>query len=334
MSRALELYKDIAERGEYAIDELIALRTSEETYLDFKRMATVAGDRALAEDDRNNLAKAISGFGNTDGGIIVWGVDCRSKKDGADVAGKKCPTADAAHLRSLIENAISGLTVPSHGLVVSRVIARDDGSGFVVTHIPPSNNVPIQSLRDFKYYMRAGSNFLPMIHALLAGLFGRRPAPKLSVDFQRKDCARSGDNGELLLLAEISVLNDGPTIAEDIFVTVKDQCAGNTTVRVSSRKDTRFEDVFSGNTMHSILSKSGARLPPGMSAKVLALSVVIPASPTGDLSILITAGCAGAAPAHFELQSSHSRLEHAVKLFHHSSDFEYVADRAFGLTDD
>ncbi len=31
----------------------------------------------MHEDDRKTLAEALSGFANSDGGVIVWGVDCR-----------------------------------------------------------------------------------------------------------------------------------------------------------------------------------------------------------------------------------------------------------------
>ena len=48
--------------GEQAIDGFILERQSEELFLDFKRSSdNGAGDR-LSDRDRDNLAKAISGF--------------------------------------------------------------------------------------------------------------------------------------------------------------------------------------------------------------------------------------------------------------------------------
>ncbi len=46
--------------------------------LDFKAASINAAP--MQDGDRKTLAKAISGFANADGGIVVWGVDCRHGK--------------------------------------------------------------------------------------------------------------------------------------------------------------------------------------------------------------------------------------------------------------
>ena len=33
-------------------------------------------------EERRNFAKAVSGFANSDGGLIVWGIDARPNSDG------------------------------------------------------------------------------------------------------------------------------------------------------------------------------------------------------------------------------------------------------------
>jgi hypothetical protein len=76
MDRAEEIFKRILDQGEAAIDNFILSRTSEELFLDFKRSSDKGTGPVLSQIDRNNLAKAISGFGNFEGGVIVWGVDC------------------------------------------------------------------------------------------------------------------------------------------------------------------------------------------------------------------------------------------------------------------
>ena len=46
----------------------------ENLLLDFKQV----NDAELTnKDDRKNLAKALSGFSNSSGGLIVWGIDAR-----------------------------------------------------------------------------------------------------------------------------------------------------------------------------------------------------------------------------------------------------------------
>lgn len=80
MGRAEDLFERLKQGGETAIDELIEQRQAEELFLDFKRSADGASGRRLHDNDRQNLARAISGFGNSEGGVIIWGVDCRERR--------------------------------------------------------------------------------------------------------------------------------------------------------------------------------------------------------------------------------------------------------------
>jgi hypothetical protein len=147
MGRPEELFEDLCARGEDAIGDFITDRASEELYLDFKRSADEGKGAKLAQKDRDNLAKAISGFGNTAGGVIVWGIDCRTDSGGADVAKAPFyPVHDAQRFKSWLEGAVRGATIPSHGGIIHSVTAlRSDGSGFVSTLVPPSDNPPLQS---------------------------------------------------------------------------------------------------------------------------------------------------------------------------------------------
>jgi hypothetical protein len=77
MSRAQELFDQLRSGGEQLIDEFIAEGHTEDLFLDYKRSTDCGGSRHLHANDWNNLAKAISGFGNSEGGVVLWGVDCR-----------------------------------------------------------------------------------------------------------------------------------------------------------------------------------------------------------------------------------------------------------------
>ena len=93
MGRAEDLFKRLSDGGETEIDRLIVDRQSEELFLDFKRSADDGRGNRLHDNDRTNLAKAISGFGNSEGGVIVWGVDCRNQDNRGDVARAKSGAA-------------------------------------------------------------------------------------------------------------------------------------------------------------------------------------------------------------------------------------------------
>ncbi len=116
--------------------------------------------KVLHSRDRNNLAKAISGFGNSEGGVVIWGLDCAKDLDGADAVKAKYLILDVKKLASWIEGAVSGCTIPPHSGVVNHPVHTDETEqGFVVTYIPKSENVPHQVIGENRYYIRAGPHF-------------------------------------------------------------------------------------------------------------------------------------------------------------------------------
>ena len=102
MDRAKDLFEKIKKEGVSAIEELILTRKSEELFLDFKQSSDNGSRRVLSDEDRKNLAKAVSGFGNSAGGVIIWGLQCSPGKDGADVVDKKAFLQDAKKFFNLI----------------------------------------------------------------------------------------------------------------------------------------------------------------------------------------------------------------------------------------
>jgi len=55
--------------------------------------------------------KAIGGFGNSEGGVIVWGIDCRNLPALGDIANAKFPIDNPSMFKSWLEGAVSGCTV-------------------------------------------------------------------------------------------------------------------------------------------------------------------------------------------------------------------------------
>jgi len=89
-------------------------RAAESLFLDFKRSSNNGVGKKLSQNDRSNLARAISGFGNSEGGVILWGIDCRNDENFADVAQAKFPLEDAQKFASWLEGAVSSSTIPPH----------------------------------------------------------------------------------------------------------------------------------------------------------------------------------------------------------------------------
>lgn len=91
MSRAEDLFARIEVGGEAYIDELIDTRKSEESFLDFKRSANHGGSPRLHPDDLKNLSRSLSGFSNSEGGVVIWGSTVRVIRPSVTWPGQRCP---------------------------------------------------------------------------------------------------------------------------------------------------------------------------------------------------------------------------------------------------
>jgi hypothetical protein len=299
MGRAEELFNRMKHGGAAEVHAMISAAIVEELFLDYKQSSTVLPANKLSDNDRKNLAKAIAGFGNSEGGVIVWGVDCRHTPHG-DVPTKAVPITQPLALKTLFDGAIGGLTLPPHSGVenLSHVDAPAD-HGFVITYIPPGTYVPYQTLfPKQEYYIRAGSNFLPTPHGVLAGLFGRAPQPILS-PIVRLGIVRRNDLRDMLLRLDVSVVNKGRGFAEDIFCIVQASWPRSSAVQYpfdlgNGRRAWRTtgdgQDCFTalfGDTL----------LPPGAQQTALSIHLSTREVGLGDYAFSVSFGCRGGAGA-------------------------------------
>jgi len=226
MGPAEEIFEKLKRDGESAIDRFIEIRQAESFYLDFKRSEDGGrGPKKLTEKDQNHFAKAISGFGNSEGGVLVWGVSASKDVDYADVAKAKIPIENVARFVGWLNETVSTRTVPPHTSVQSHGIDIGGNRGFVVTLIPKSERAPHQAIPEEKYYLRAGSSFRTVPHAVLAGMFGRRPQATLGEQYGIKAIKISEANGgrvsELEVSLEFRIYNQGPVTARELFSDIR-----------------------------------------------------------------------------------------------------------------
>lgn len=217
MGRAQVLFDEIRGEGEARIDRFIAEKHVEELIIDYKRSADDGATlTTLHDDDKKNLAKAISGFGNSEGGVILWGIECSRDRNGRDIPTTKRPLKDAKRFQSQIERNISGCTIPVHSEVQNYAVVAPDGSGCVATIVPRSSLSPHQVAGDCRYYIRAGSSFVPASHSVLLGLLDRRPAPEPFLMFAFKPA--SLDRGTAELQIGLQFVHHGPGLLEDCYL--------------------------------------------------------------------------------------------------------------------
>lgn len=311
MGRAEDIFENIKQNGENAIDQFIATRKSEELFFDYKLSADNGAGRKLHDNDRNNLAKAISGFGNSEGGVVVWGVDCRTNSSGADVPDKSRPIEDVDKFVSWLEGSVSGCTVPPHSGVRSiPVKIGTTNKGFVASYIPKSNSAPHQMVGTLQYYMRAGSNFMPVPHGVLAGMFGRRPQPNV---YHRPAIlpARLVQGRYMQIDTSFLIHNEGPGIAYDLFfnIMVHYQPGAQCVINMKSINDGCWVCWNTVGRQFSMISQPHIRLAPESYIDSMVMEILLQPPFDSPLHIEGICGSGGAPPYKFSLVRNQSEVE-------------------------
>lgn len=176
----MDLEKAFSELSLDDIDRYIAESQEENLNLDFK---VINRSDLTHADDKKNLSKALSGFANSSGGIVIWGLDGRKNASGIDCAyGKKEIKPLSLFVSRLNELTGEGVYPPVAG-VRHRPVPLSDDAGFAVTIVPESDSGPhMAKLGEDRYYKRSGDSFYRMEHYDVQDMFGRRRRPELKLN--------------------------------------------------------------------------------------------------------------------------------------------------------
>ena len=309
MSRAQEIFDKVLSDGESALDFYIDTRKSEELFLDFKLSSNCGDDNKLSQNDRNSFSKAISGFGNSEGGVIVWGIDCSSDSKGADVAKNKKLIKDPNRFASLLNSAVSGCTIPPHPHVRNEPIEINDNEGYVISYIAKSYYSPHQVVGKLQYYMRAGSSFMPVPHQVLSGMFGKQPQPIVIHQFEKNPV--QVDNGIITMNIGFLLKNIGPTLAFDVYFTciILSSIGKNCEIAFESLDTNYWTGRFSFGRQISAVLKPEIKLPPEDYVCPTRISIKVIPPIEKDLEIRASFGCSGSEPKRFRIYNSLDNLK-------------------------
>jgi hypothetical protein len=192
--------------------------TREEEWLDFKLFVN-------DNDVKETWSTVLSGFANTGGGVLVWGIDARKGPDGIDAACAAVPIAEPSKLVSRLKELHRVATdPPTIGVEIREFLDAGSSEGFVVCHVPESKSKPhrAEHVKNKPYYIRAGDSFTVAPPPLLRSLFYPKTSAKLRVSvvpcWDEWDGVRFAPFPRLKFSLEIE--NDGTATARDVFVTV------------------------------------------------------------------------------------------------------------------
>ncbi len=261
MDTAERLFQSIRLQGLDIIREWIAEGYREDLHLDFKRKSSpqLIG---LSEDDRRNFSKALSGFANSDGGVIVWGIDAPGSGSGIR---EMVAIHEPNKFAELLDSMISRLVNPQVDGVENHVILAEAGRGFVVTLIPRSILAPHRAEASGlkHYYKRYGDSFKPVEHYELEYMFGKRlhPRPHLFWDVEVLRTHRKTRNARCQL--RIGITNLGRAIAR--FVCLRIRYDATSSYRISNKYQPdliHYSQVQKASRSHFL--KITARAQPGL----------------------------------------------------------------------
>lgn len=198
---------DFFDIEEYNIDDITALidnEAEESVHLDFK----AAG--ALSKDDKKKaeIAKDVSAFANSDGGVIVYGIEEQEHKAHA-LSYIDGNTYTKEWLEQVIQDNIQRRI---EGLKIFPI--REDGDitkTIYIVKIPRSSNTPHMSA-DKCYYKRNNFRSVKMEEYEVRDLFYRESTPSLKI--AGYDLYKEYEEDEYITFGFIAqVWNDSNTIA-------------------------------------------------------------------------------------------------------------------------
>ena len=306
MSRAHELFERLRDGGCSALEQILADREPESFFLDFKRSPHDGASKTLAAEDNKNLSKAISGFANSSGGIVVWGVDCRRDPTTGNEVAEKHPLLDAGGFNTKLQAAISRTTIPAHPGV--QVLFFDEPgqnpAGYVVVYVPQSSIGPIRALASNHYHVRTGSDFSFLPHDVLAGMFGRVPQPKADLNLISYPARLDSTPGHLTVALGFVALNLGAVVGECPYLSAFFGDFPSKLLHVQSSDREQFLVRRNSLPNFSVLSSEGFLLTPGATEHMCDIVISIPVTEPRSIKLECTLGVLGAPPRRFELSAS------------------------------
>ena len=296
------------------MDALIADREPESLFLDFKRSPQDGAAKNLAPEDNKNLSKAISGFANSSGGVVVWGVDCRRDSVTGNEVPEKHPLSDAGGFNTKLQAAVSRTTLPAHPGVQVLFFdeLRKSPAGYVVVYVPQSLIGPIRSLVTNHYHVRTGSDFGFVPHDVLAGMFGRVPQPNAELNLISNPVRLNASLGHLTIAFGFIAVNLGVVVGERPYLSafIGDFPQNLLTVVALDRE--HFSVRRSPLPTFSVISSEGFQLIPGAAEHICDIVMEVPVAEPRAINLEFMLGVLGAPPKRFTLIASEAAVRAGI----------------------
>lgn len=169
------------------IDRYVNEGQEENLTLEFKTVVHPNYNQHNREDDKKNISKTFSGFANSIGGIVVWGVKAKENFNKQDVATDKKPINELTKFLNILNRIEGEAVTPVIIGIEHKKIEIDNDCGFVVSYIPASDFAPHMANYSGKhYYKRSGDSFYTCEHYDIKDMFQRKYSAHLDLSIKDK----------------------------------------------------------------------------------------------------------------------------------------------------
>ena len=196
--------------------QLISEKTKEGLYLEFKTKKDRSNGK-LGDWDKSQFSRALSGFANSDGGVMIWGIATNKREEACDLK----PISGIHEFLAGLKKSILHSTQPVVDGVLLEAVSSAENSeeGYLKCFIPSSYKTPHRAmLAEREYFKRTTEGFYRLEHFDLDDMFGRRPRPDLDVIVSPK----GAKSGEVIEEIGFGLINNGRGLARysSIFCSV------------------------------------------------------------------------------------------------------------------
>jgi hypothetical protein len=195
------------------VESFIENEIEESIHIEFKS----AGALSKNDSKKKEVSKDVSAFANSDGGIIIYGIEEKNHKasEYSFVDGNEFTKE---WLEQIISSTISR-NIPNLKIFPIRKENDIDKTIYVV-QIPSSMDAPHIS-KDKRYYKRFNFESVPMEEYEIRQLYGRKVQSKLVIDKSSVlKSKESEDDDEIEYGIEVDIYNDGEKMEENYKVNI------------------------------------------------------------------------------------------------------------------
>jgi hypothetical protein len=190
------------------IERMVTDGQEENVHIEFKTVIHPNYNIDNREFDKKNFSEVISGFANSNGGILIWGVKAKKNENNQDIASQKKPIKELTRFLNLL-NRLEGQAVsPIITGIIHKKIEIEKDEGFVITYIPSSDIAPHMANYAHKhYYKRSGDSFYICEHYDIMDMIHRKTTAKLDLIIkERTEINQNVGNGKITRYEKIIAL--------------------------------------------------------------------------------------------------------------------------------